>query len=551
MKKLLSLLLSVVMVLSLTVPAFADTPTVLPMPKDALPPIISVDEAVSLGVIGGADGPTSIFTTAGLEGLDLDLTVEELLQQAISAQKQVIDDQKEALGGVAGQVGVIVINKVASKYVRFPDAAPEITGGRTMVPVRALVETLGGEVDYQDDVVTFAIDGREFEFVIGSTDVTVSDGKPIEMDCAPYIKGGRTYVPIRFISEALGYDVGWDSAYQTAVLLDREKLAADIDKDFSILNRVQAAANPALKDGESWSADMKGDLGLTIFDTVNGNQTYEADLDCKVLLNDKAFDGTCSVTFSDSTIDALMELMIGAGFGNEADENIQLIRTVLTGLKDMQVVMTREGMAWFHAPILDELGKQENAWFAADFGAELGALMFSGLDSSATIGSALVTMLSGNSVAELAALDQLTWFMDRLYGDGSFTTSGGVSTLTIGVDELMGIYKEMGLFDGLDESEFRDIWKEYNITMKVDSKGGVTMTGVMETKAQAGVPTIKMTADAAQDGQNASVTMNVHVANLFQLELKLTTGQKTTSEAPRTEPPKGANIVDMAAPATK
>ena len=532
MKKLLSLLLSVVMALSLTVPAFADTPTVLPMPKDALPPIISVDEA--LGIIGGADGPTAIFTTVDLEGLDLDSTLEELLQQ-LSV------DLKESLGGVAGQIGVMV----NGQYVRFPDAVPEIANGNTMVPLRALVEALGGKVEADGGkvVCTIGLTSITFEYPDVQVEYRNPDGSgesKTEFVTMPsrtyYVKGGRTYVPVRFIAGILGYEVGWDSAYQTAILLDREKLAADIDGNFSILNRVQAAANAALKDGESWSADMKGGLSLTTFDTVNGNQTYKADLNCKVLLNSEAFDGTCSVAISDNAIDTLAKLV-------GTDEDAETLRTVLTGLKDMRVIMTREGMAWVHAPALDELGEQENVWFAADFGAELGALMFSELGTSATIGSTLVSMAGGNSVAEMAAVCQLAGFMEQLYGDGKFTTSGGTSTLTIGVDELMGLYEEMGIDLGEIEDEVKDIFKEYNITMKVDSKGAATVTAVMEIKAQQGIPTIKITADSASDGRKSAVNMKLHVANLFQLELTLTADQKTTSQAPKTEPPKGANIV--------
>ena len=162
------------------------------------------------------------------------------------------------------------------------------------------------------------------------------------------------------------------------------------------------------------------------------------------------------------------------------------MRTVLSGLKDMELIMTREGMAWFHAPLLDELSGEKNVWGAVELGADLGALMFAEMDT-ATVGSALVSMASGNSVAEMAAVCGLAGFMDRLYGDDKFTTSGGVSTLTIGVDELMDLYKDMGIPD-LDE--VKDIFKEYNITMKVDSKGKTTATGVMETKAQPGVPAI-------------------------------------------------------------
>lgn len=503
MKKLLSLLLAAVMALSLAVPAFADGP----------------DGPPSLDVIGGADGPTGVITT---------VTSDDLFSMSQ-------DELKESLGGVAGQMGVMV----NGTYVKFPDAAPEATGGRTMVPVRALVETLGGEVDYRDGTVWFVIDGCQYVFVVGNSTVMVheSDGDAptgtIEMDCAPYIKGNRTYVPIRFISEALGYDVGWDGAYQTAILLDREKLAADIDKNFSILNRVQAAANPALEEGKSWSVDVKGDLSVTAFDTVNGSQTYKADLTGKLLANTEAINGTCSVTISDNVIDALIELA-------EADENAELLRTVLTGLKDMEVIMNREGLAWFHAPLLDELSGTNNLWGAMDLGDGLGALMFSETNT-ATVGSALVSVAGGNSVEEIAVICGIADFMDRLYGDDKFTTSDGASTLTIGIDELIALCEDMGL----DPDEVRDIWKECNITMKVDSMGRVTVTGVMVTAAQLGVPAIQITVDGAQNGQDATVTMKVHVANIGEMELTLTASQKTTGEAPRTEPPEDAVIVDI------
>lgn len=529
MKKLLSLLLSVVMIMSLAVPAFAASPDG-PAPKEAVLPT-SVDESLSLGIIGGADGPTTIITTFDLEGLNLDSTLEELLQQAA-------DELKESLGGVAGQIGVMV----NGAYVKFPDAAPEVTGGYTMVPVRTLVEALGGKVETDGGKIICTVGLTSIIFEMNGADVEVEyrnpdgSGEPktefVTMPCVAYLKGGRTYVPVRFIADTLGYEVGWDGAFQTAVLLNREKLAADIDKNFTILNRVQAAANPALKAGESWSVDMEGGLSVTVFDTINGNQTYKADLACNALLNNEAFNGTCSVTISDNTVAALTQLV-----GTE--EDARLLRSVLTGLKDMEVIMTRKGLVYAHAPILDELSGEKNVWGAMDLGAELGALLFSELGTSATIGSTLVSMAGGDSVSELAGLCELVKFMDRLYGDDKFTTSDGTATRTIGVDELTALYGDMGL----DLDEVKDVWKEYSITMKVDSKGGATVTGVMETKAQLGVPTIRMTVDSASNGQKTTMTMKIHVANLGEMELTLNASQKATGEATRTEPPAGATIV--------
>lgn len=568
MKKLLALLLSLIMAVSLAVPAFADGPDgppeddywdgywdddFDPWPEERayLDSHPGLEEQLRANAYDYFKKTFGFFWGSPEEYMEMGgYTEEAFLEEMVHFQvselmwaeqlQQAIDDQKKAMGGVPGQLGVMV----NGKYIQFPDAVPEAAHGRTMVPVRALVETLGGEVDYQDGVVLFAVDGREYEFPIGSSTVTVSAaGIPvdtIEMDVATYAKGGRTYVPVRFISEALGYEVGWDGVYQTAILLDREALAADIDERFSILNRVQAAANPALEEGESWSIDMEGGLSLTLFDTLNGDQTYTADLTGKALFNDAAFDASCSVTFSDSTIDALMALMIGAGdFGDETVENVELMRSVLTGLEDMEVIMTREGLAWFHAPILDQLGGQKSVWFAMDLSAELGAPTSFETDA-ATVGSALSAVLSGDSVEEMAALNEMVGVLDQLYGDDKFTTSDGISTRTIGIDQITALYGDMGL----DPDEIEGAWKEYSITIEVDSEGAVAVTEVMETAAQWGVPAIRMTTDSTQDGQSSTITVEIHVANMGALELTLTASQQTADEAPRTAPPEGAVIVE-------
>lgn len=587
MKKLLALLLSLMMAVSLAVPAFADGPDGSPADDywdgywddaadywddgfdywdedydwwaeeraylDSHP---GLEEQLRAGAYGYYEEAYGFYWDSPEQYMEVwGYTEEEFLEAMVLEQvsnliwaeqlQQAIDDQKAAMGGVPGQLGVMV----NGRYIRFPDAVPEAVHGRTMVPVRALVETLGGEVGYHDGAVQFAIDGREYEFLIGSRTVTVSAaGIPvdtIEMDVATYARNNRTYVPVRFISEALGYEVGWDGVYQTAILLDREALAADIDANFSILNRVQAAANPALEEGKSWSTDMEGSLSLTLFDTLNGGQSYMADLTGKALFNDEALDASCSVTFSDSTIDALMALMIGAGdFGDETEENVELMRSVLTGLEDMEVIMNREGLAWFHVPILDELGGQENAWFAMDPGSGMGAPVFSETDA-ATIGSALSAVLSGDSVEEMAALNETVGVLDQLYGDDKFTTSDGISTRTIGIDEIMALYGDMGL--GPDE--VGGVWKEYSITMEADGEGGITVAAVMETAAQWGVPAVRMTADSTQDGQGSAMTVEIHVANMGTLELNLTASRQAVGEAPRTAPPEGAVIIDTGAAA--
>lgn len=545
MKKLFALLLSLVMALSLAAPAFA-----APAPEEATVPagitLIPVDgmqeavpiselldgpspdELVSIGIIGGADGPTAI-----IPGGTADL-----------------DAFKTALGGVPGQIGVMV----NGAYVKFPDAAPEVTGGRTMVPVRPIVEALEGKADMADGKVICEANGVRLTFTPGSSEVLTEytggerpgDGQLFPMDCAPYIKGGRTYVPVRFLGEILGYEVGWDGGFQTAVLLDQDALAAEIDKDFTILNKVQANQGVTMEEGKNYKADVKGNLTVTAFDTINGNKTYTADLTAKQIFNTEAANAQVSLKLSDNVKEDLVKLLISANApeGDTAAVNEQ-VGLLLDGLEDMELILTRKGLGWFRMASLDKLAGADNVWLGLDLGAELGGMAFA-QTGEATIGSALTGMMDENSVISVAALDYTVEMMAVLYGDDTFTTTGGVSTRTIGVDDLMALYEDMGLEAG-DLEEAKAAFKEYQITMKVDGKGKVDVTCAMETAAQAGVPAIKLTMDAKQDAGNVTMNMSLHVANLCEGKLTLTQTWGAATEKPEDQPPEGSTVVDAGA----
>ena len=102
-----------------------------------------------------------------------------------------------------GSTDYIVNNDVVAG-----DAAPYIDSAwRTMVPVRALAETFGATVNFEDNVVTIVDGDTEIVMTIGETTYTVN-GEEQTMDTAPVIgSGDRTYVPVRFVAEALGYTV--------------------------------------------------------------------------------------------------------------------------------------------------------------------------------------------------------------------------------------------------------------------------------------------------------------------------------------------------------
>jgi hypothetical protein len=89
--------------------------------------------------------------------------------------------------------------------------APQTRAGRVFVPLRGIFENLGATVVYANGVINAQGNGRAISLHIGSTQATV-DGQPQILDVAPFIIGASTYVPLRFISQALGASVNYDGA---------------------------------------------------------------------------------------------------------------------------------------------------------------------------------------------------------------------------------------------------------------------------------------------------------------------------------------------------
>ncbi len=89
------------------------------------------------------------------------------------------------------------------------DAAPFISNGRTMVPLRFIAEMFDFDVLYDNGKVTISKNNSVFETVIGSRSYTMN-GLEKEMDTESVIVNDRTMVPVRVIAEAFGMNVNWN-----------------------------------------------------------------------------------------------------------------------------------------------------------------------------------------------------------------------------------------------------------------------------------------------------------------------------------------------------
>lgn len=107
----------------------------------------------------------------------------------------------------------------AEKPIDAEGSAPVIMNERTLLPVRAVVEEMGGTVawDSAAKTVTLNYNSDEIKLVIDSLTATLN-GESQTLDTAPAIINDRTMLPIRFIAESFKFTVGWAPETETVTI---------------------------------------------------------------------------------------------------------------------------------------------------------------------------------------------------------------------------------------------------------------------------------------------------------------------------------------------
>lgn len=157
--------------------------------------------------------------------------------------------------------------KFNGEAVRFPDAQPFVdSNNRTLVPVRFVTEKMGAEVswDQPTQTATIELNGITVKITIGKDTLTVTKNgstSTVKMDTVAVNKESRTFVPVRFVAEALGAWVGYSDLFNTAQIYMDKLTPAEINRlhakrdiswseydwDPSISNEEFAQMNPQIK----------------------------------------------------------------------------------------------------------------------------------------------------------------------------------------------------------------------------------------------------------------------------------------------------------------
>lgn len=137
-----------------------------------------------------------------------------------------IDDTCKSMEGLTREqmnqyIGVVIDNKPLVFSSKDNLGLPFIDeNNRTLVPVRKMLESVGATVNYATDkngrisTVSADLNGTHIDIIIGSKNYSVN-GKEATMDTEAIIKDGRTYLPIRPVLEAFGYQMTYNTIGKT------------------------------------------------------------------------------------------------------------------------------------------------------------------------------------------------------------------------------------------------------------------------------------------------------------------------------------------------
>jgi hypothetical protein len=100
------------------------------------------------------------------------------------------------------------------------DQPPIEQGGRVFVPLRGVFERLGASVVYNNGQINATRGSTTVALTIGNTTATVN-GQQQQLDSPPIVIGARTLVPLRFVAQALGATVNYDSSSNSVAIMQQ------------------------------------------------------------------------------------------------------------------------------------------------------------------------------------------------------------------------------------------------------------------------------------------------------------------------------------------
>lgn len=484
--------------------------------------------------IGYADGYSTGYYDA-LYGTDWDEP------SGLDWEEEVI----ASFGGTVGQVNVML----NGQCIDFDGVCPVNQGGRVMVPVRAILEALGAEVDYDHNsgTVTASLDGKLLVHVIGTASVEVyADGdmarepETVVMDCKSYRDGGRTMVPIRFLSEALGYYVEWDMEFQTVVLLDLDAIYESYDAQLTVANLVLSDLQKHREPGKTYRRDTDMALDLTMFDTLNGDKRLGASAKATNLFNETGANATLKMDLT-QVVDLVMKQ-----YEAYTDEETKQMAELFKQLQIDAIYNAETEQVYVKSPLIDAMLGQEY-WVESSLLEAVGGLSsasllmnlaeINGRETRTMTDMAVVSVLTEGYSWPVFYYDDIISAMDEmveLCGDQNFKKSGSTYTWNaLNLSEFLGesagsVLEWYTAYDGYSNPK-----TELSFQVTDTGNGTCNYAGRFYFRSDE----IELELKLDKRGAGEELTGKLHIKNVFSATLTSESDTRLSSEIVETMPP--------------
>jgi hypothetical protein len=414
------------------------------------------------------------------------------------------------------------------EIMTFPSGVPpyyDRGAGRVFVPFRDLFEAMGADVEYDEATrlitatrgnrrVVFSQDGRDIYVTVAGEQTKITS------DVAPITRSGRVLVPVRFVSNAMGANVGWDSTNATALVLDVYSLIAADTSTYEIFEKA-AAIEQITKGNQETKLALKGDLGELV------GSSLPFDIQGSIISSETAASGTVK-----GTIDLGAAAGV-AGVTATLDIDAEFIANADTGVYGLVFGFLNENLGipadtWLTITP-DELLALTEALSEGYADGLLGAVsdeypVREGI--AGVVDGATIALAEDVSLQSIYSFDELSAGLDvlhRFLADDQYVKKGNsyVNTGVLTVEEV-------------------DI--NYSITIATDSAGNATSIDFSLTVSDEEL-SFKMTAHADKSTSKLSFALTGEDVIPTSIEITVTTA--ATTKKPAAALPSGAKTISI------
>ena len=429
------------------------------------------------------------------------------------------------------------------KNLTFTDAVPQAKDNRTFLPFRAVFEAMGAVVTNDGNVITATRDGKTLTMTVGSATATLEENgetTTITMDVAPYVDPAtnRTYIPFGLAAQVLDYKVGWDASNGTVLIDDVDAILAENDATYNLMDkyldysRTYAEKNYQITGSYNMAMDMAGttqsegqDMDLTFgfgadgdYDMITaGSTAFQFDTDMALDM---------SMTMNGVDVLELAQAMEGA--------------PVIPESLDFDMRGDLEtGVLYYQSAALAELLEQPelaDVWYQYDMKA-----MFDQMSSVLGMDYATLMQLSTASL-EMSFADALEQMLRAMPLTSAQATTGDYLALINAICADSAFEKSGSRYVNtfVDADGVQGTFTLYTSGSKVNGYA-MELTAEDETG-------IQMSLDASMRSNEMQMSMSMAVEDAdvsMSMEMTMDGTYRATSTQPETEPPAGAQILDL------